>query len=84
MKTLFLHINIVAFHGQKAGVDRLTLVSVSTGPRAELLSRVLVCSCGALLQCLLHTHNAGDVGTTQTVSQPWKGNMAKTVFKHTV
>lgn len=81
MKTLFLHINIVAFHGQKAGVDRLTPVSVSTGPRAALLSRVLVWSTAPMSSS--HTY-AGDVGTTQTVSQPQKSNMAKTVFKHTV
>lgn len=80
MKTLFLHINIVAFHGQKAGVDRLTLVSVSTGPRAALLSRVLW---NTAPMSSSHTY-AGDGGTTQTVSQPRKGNMAKTVFKHTV
>lgn len=36
-----MHINIVAFLGQKTGVDRLTLVSVSTGPHAALLSGVL-------------------------------------------
>lgn len=80
MKTLFLHTNIVAFHGQKAGVDRLTLVSVSTDPCATLLSRVLW-STAPMSSSHIH---AGDVGTTQTVSQPRKGNMAKTVFKHTV
>lgn len=80
MKTLFLHINIVAFHGQKAGVDRLTLVSVSTGPHAALLSGVLWSTAPMSSS---HTH-PGEVGTAQTVFQPQKGNMAMTVFKHTV
>lgn len=80
MKILFLHRNIAAFHVQKAGVGRLTLVSVSTGPRDALVSGVLW---STVPMSSSHT-DAGEVGTAQTVFQPRRGDMAMTVFEHTV